>query len=135
MRGVVFNRDGDCPALHDALRDHERGERREYFVLNSAAEGAGTILRIVALVCEPRLHFGLYDKRYALVREPLHHFCDLIIDDPRERFLREYIEDDDVVEPIEELGAEVLFERLHDFLLGLLVTARVGRIGGAEADR
>src|SRR3989344_5281621 len=134
IRLVISNGDRDRAALHHALCDHERSDGREYLVLDRATQGARAVLRVIAFVCEPSVDLGLYGERDALLSEPLHHLGDLRIHDLGERLLAEHVEDDDVVEAIEELGAEVLLERVHDLLFRLFIAGRVRRVGLTEAD-
>src|SRR5215471_1085106 len=114
-----------------------RNQLERQRILDQALDGTPhrtrTILRVIALVDDDVLG-GRRDFEIELaVLEQPGHGRDLDVDDLREVLARELVEYDDVVDPIQELGPEPGFERIHQALarfFGPLV-AGVNR----EADR
>ena len=69
---------------------------------------------------------------HVLVAQTLLQLVNHEVDDPQDVGLGELVEDDDLVETVEELGAEVSLELLGDLGLHLLV-AGLGVVGLGEA--
>ena len=64
-----------------------------------------------------------------LLLEPLHHQ----VDDDLDLVLRQLVEDDDLVDPVQELGAEDLLELAHDPVLHLVI-GETGVVADGEAE-
>src|SRR3989338_10463073 len=132
----IFDVDRHGAALHDAARDHHVRDRRHHFGLNEPLRGTRAVLRVVALLREVRERRLREYERYVFFREALGNDVNLHTHDLHDRVLAKDIEEHDVVEAVEELGAEEFFQRIHDFLLRLLVALVLRRAASAtESER
>src|SRR5690625_29476 len=113
--------DGDGRPVGDLAAEHELGELVADLALHQAAQRAGAVRGVVALEGEP-LRRGRGDLELdPALGEPVAQPVDLQLDDGAELVEAERVEDDDVVEPVEELRLERLAHRAHHGLvLGLL---------------
>ena len=106
-----------------ALEDVE-AERVEQKVLDDALQGAGTVNGIVAFFSDVLLGGGAKDEAESLFGKPLADAGELKIHDGGDFLALEAVENDDFIDPIEELGAEMAAQRLGDFgfaLFGVLL--------------
>src|SRR5262249_13561720 len=86
--------------------------------LNRPLARAGNERRHVALLDQTVLRgVGEHDMNLPLF-EPLGEAGDLDVDNPLHVFAAERVEEDDLVDPVQELRAEVLPERVHDLAPG-----------------
>src|SRR6185369_2061701 len=85
-----------------SLINHHRSKRRKDGVLYRAAERPSSVLRVVSFLREPFVDSGIDIEGNALLSKTLYDFLDLRIYDACERFLREWIKDNNVVKPVEE---------------------------------
>ena len=92
-------------------------------VLDGPAERPGTVVGVVALVDQEVLGLVGEDQFQAAIGHPAADLGQLDVDDLLQVVLVERAEDDDVVEPVEELGPEVLLDGDLEPLLHLLVAA------------
>src|SRR3990167_9166943 len=124
------NVDGNGAAGKYAAGDHQRRDLGEDFVLYEPAERAGAVVRVVSLFGKIRVDRGVDGERYVFACEALHHLFNLYADYLAHRLRREDIKDNYFVDAVEELGAEVVFERLldlffsYDVILHIALTSR-----------
>ena len=117
--GGVGGRAGDKVDLDGVAGDEaafEQGfaERVLDFALDDAAQGTGAVVRVVAGVGDGVAGGGREHQLHILLVELGAQGAQLKLDDFGNLFLGEAAEDHDAVETVDELGAEGLFEGVHD---------------------
>src|SRR5690606_10386223 len=101
---AAVHRDGG--AVGYLAAEHEPGELVADRALDEPAQRAGAVRRVVALEGEPLGRRRGDVERDPPLGEPVAQPRDLELDDRAELLERERVEDDDVVEPVEELRLE-----------------------------
>src|SRR3990167_3481723 len=119
------NVDGNGAAGEHAAGDHQRRDLGEDFVLYEPAERAGAVVRVVSLFGKIRVDCRVDGERYVFACEALHHLFNLYADYLAHRLRREDIKDNYFVDAVEELGAEVVFERLLNLFFSYDVILRI----------
>ena len=103
----------DHAVAPEGTADDVRGEGIEHPALDHPLDGARTELRVVPLVGY-LLHGGIgVGQRDAIGGKGLDHPIELQAYHLRDLLLREGTEDGDLIDTIEELGADPLLEHLH----------------------
>mmetsp|Transcript_3026 Transcript_3026/g.11268 ORF Transcript_3026/g.11268 Transcript_3026/m.11268 type:complete len:911 (+) Transcript_3026:148-2880(+) len=127
--------------VHDARRtladvtvEHLLGEVVLEEAHHRAAQGAGTVGGVEALVDESVLEPVGDVESDLLLLEALEHLVEHDLGNLAHLVLVELAEDDDLVEAVEELGAEVVLELLVDELLDALVGGVLGVVVELEAE-
>ncbi len=104
---AVFDVDDDVVPLAKLTLEHAHGEGVEHPALNRALERSGSVGRFVSLVDEHAL--GCIGKGYVNlpIFQASHQPTKLNVDDLLEMLAAERVEEDDLVNPVQELRAEV----------------------------
>src|ERR671922_198128 len=132
--GIRLAVDEDRRAGLDGPAEHEVRERVLDKPLDRTTQRPGAHRRVVALVDEEllgvvrELDLGLVLAHLDL--EAVHEQ----IDDGEDLLPRQLVEDDDLIDPVEQLGPEDLLQLAHDSVLHLLVR-ETGVIADREAER
>ena len=101
--------------------------------LNRATHGPRAVGRIVTFLDEQFVSAGIHLDLDGLRPDPLGDFAHLEINDPHEVRLGQRVEDDDVVEPVQELRLEDPLGLFEDLLPHVVVI--VIKIGRSETER
>ena len=121
---------------HRALQD-AHGQRVLHQALDGALERPGAVGAVVAGL-EDGFARGVGElERDSAVEQELAQVVEAQVDDMRELRLAQRMEDHDVVHAVEELGAEVLLQRVHHTRLGFLeafLAFSPGCVEGLRAD-
>ena len=108
--GSVFDGGGDALAGLEIAVEELHGERVKQIFLDGALEGTRSELGVVAFLGD-EFGSGWVDfEEEALFCEALADFAELDVDDFGELSFVEAVEDDDVVDAVEEFGAEMGLE-------------------------
>ncbi len=100
-------------ALAELALQHLQGQRVEHAPLDGALERACAVGRIVAFLHQEVLgRVGQLDVNLPIL-EPLQQAAKLDVDDLLQVLEAERVEEDDLVDPVQELRPEVLPQRLH----------------------
>ncbi len=116
-------------ALANAAAEHLARQRRFQFAADQALEFTRTELRLVAFFREMVDQRLIEGERHALAGGVAGHTIELQADDMADLLLAQRMEDDDLVDAVEELGAEVSAQHVHHLELGLLVFLAGGVTG------
>src|SRR3954469_16311715 len=101
-------------AFEEVALEHPERERIEHQPLNRALERPRAVDRIVSFTRELFLgRFGELDVNFPLLEAP-DQTRNLNVDDPLQVLAIERMEEDDLVDAVEELGPEVVAQRLGD---------------------
>src|SRR5690554_487561 len=130
LRVVLHVHDDDLAGV-ELLVEELLGERVLDEALDGPAQRAGAERGVVALVGDEGLRGRQELEPDALALELLLGASDHQVDDLGDLVLAQLVEDDRLVDPVQELGPEVLLERLVDLLLHLFVRDRL--VGPTEA--
>ena len=115
----------DAVLIVDLAGEDLSTERGLELLLQQPLERARAVDRVVAGVREVlERRVGELDLDLAL-RQPRPQPAELDLDDLLELLARQAVEDDDLVDAVEELGPEVLAQRLEHLALHALVGLRV----------
>ena len=130
--GLVVPAGAGVIALANAAAEHLARQRRFQFAADQALEFTRTELRLVAFfrkMVDQRLIEG---EHHALAGGVAGHTIELQADDMADLLLAQRMEDDDLVDAVEELGAEVSAQHVHHLELGFRIPRR--RRYGPSAD-
>ena len=131
--GVVLEGDSDVAGgLEVALQEH-LGHWVLDVLSDGATERAGAEVRVVALFDEEVLGLGVHRQVDALMGQTGRDLADLQIDDLVEVFFGQRLEDDDLVEAVDELGAEEPLDFFEQNRLDVVEVRGLGALGEAEA--
>jgi hypothetical protein len=106
-----------CRAIRDFAAEQLFGQRILQVALDRALERPRAVDRIVADPAEPALGGIAELERDLAVLEQALHPPDLDLDDRRHVLGREPVKQDDLIEAVEELGAEMPADHLHHLRL------------------
>src|SRR5579864_3171614 len=126
--------DEDGRAGLELPAEHVVGERVLDIALDCAAQRPGAHRRVVALVDEQVLRLVRELDRDLVVRHLLAQALQQQVDDRLDLFLVQLVEDDDLVDAVEQLGAEDLLQLAHDAALHLVV-GEPALVADREAER
>src|SRR4051794_26845559 len=134
VAGLVAGDHHRRPRRHLALAQDFVGERILDVALDRAAQRAGAHRRVPALLDQQVLGLvGQLELQFVLGHLDA-DAADHQVDDLLDLVLGELVEDDHLVDPVEELGAEDFFEIAHDPVLHVAV-GHAGLVGDGEPDR
>src|SRR5436853_5511722 len=128
-------------AVPDLAGDDLLREARLHLLLDGAAKRTGPVDRVVAALGQMLLGAVGEVERQVPVGQASLEPRELEVDDLAHVGARQRVEDDDVVDAVQELGPEVLAERVQDALAHGLVSAGVAGdhlapdVGGHDDDR
>src|ERR1017187_4338783 len=121
-RGVGFpgrvHQDG--VAFGEAAGDQLEGQRILDQPLDGALHGTGAVLRVVPFGDDAVLGGGGDFEFQLAVLEQFAHVDELDIDDPRQMFAGQRVKHNDIVNAVEKLRPELLFERFEQAFAGFL---------------
>src|SRR5256886_6571276 len=117
--------DAHVTAVAHVSGDDQLREAGLHLLLDRATERTGAVDRVVAALGEIVLRAVGELERETAVGEATAEPRELQVDDLSHLGARERVEDDDVVDPVQELGTEVLAERVEHPLAHRLVGAGV----------
>ncbi len=108
-------------ALADATAEHLARQCRFQLAANQSLELASAEFGLVAFFREVIDQRPIERQRHPLARGIAGHAIELQADDVADLLPAQRMEDDELVDAVEELGAEVPAQHVHHLCLGLLV--------------
>ncbi|CKS72313.1 Protein of uncharacterised function (DUF3170) [Mycobacterium tuberculosis] len=131
----VVHVDGDHLTRPDLLEEDLLRELIFDLTLDGAPQRAGPQHRVEATLGQQRLGRIGQHQRHVLALELAGDPADHQVDHPDDLLAGQLVEDDDVVDAVEELRAEVFLQLVVDLLFHPLVVVLTAALGKAQTDR